>query len=98
RRRGPVSTRAPNPPMPNSRQPRTLESLRAEIDELDDRIHEALIQRAELSLAVREVKGGGGAALRPGREAAILRRLVERHRGALPGAVIVRLWREILAA
>jgi chorismate mutase-like protein len=84
--------------MPTTRKPKTLESLRAEIDALDDRIHEALIQRAELSLAVREVKGGGGAALRPGREAAILRRLVERHRGALPGAVIVRLWREILAA
>ena len=77
---------------------KTLESLRRSIDALDDGIHDALMKRAELSLEVGETKGGGGAALRPGREAAILRRLVARHAGPLPSAVVVRLWREILAA
>ena len=77
---------------------KSLDALRRDIDALDDRIHDALLRRAELSAAVRLAKGGDGPALRPGREAAILRRLVGRHRGALPPAVIVRLWREILAA
>ncbi len=77
---------------------KSLDALRRDIDALDDRIHDALLKRAELSAAVRAAKGGEGPALRPGREAAILRRLVQRHRGALPAAMIVRLWREILAA
>ena len=36
--------------------------------------------------------------MRPGREALILRRLVERHQGRCPRAVIVRMWREIMIA
>jgi hypothetical protein len=36
--------------------------------------------------------------LRPGREAAILRRLLARHSGNLPKASLVRIWREIMAA
>jgi chorismate mutase/prephenate dehydratase len=34
----------------------------------------------------------------PAREAEILRRLAARHRGALPFASVVRIWREMLAA
>jgi hypothetical protein len=37
-------------------------------------------------------------ALRPAREAAILRRLLARHKGGLPPGVLVRIWREIIAA
>ena len=37
-------------------------------------------------------------ALRPGREADILRRLLRRHRGHLPRRAVVRVWRELLAA
>ena len=37
-------------------------------------------------------------ALRPGREAAILRRLLARHHGSLPRHALVRLWRELFAA
>lgn len=40
----------------------------------------------------------GGSFIRPGREAAILRRLVARHRGPLPAAVVVQLWRELMSA
>ena len=39
-----------------------------------------------------------GVALRPGREAAILRRLIARHDGLLPKQALVRVWRELLAA
>lgn len=77
---------------------KSLDDLRREIDALDDRIHDALIARAEISLAVRTVKGPGGPVFRPGREADVLRRLVGRHRGHLPPLVIVQLWREIMAA
>jgi len=49
------------------------------------------------------LKGNGGGSnrngiFRPGREALIIRRLVERHSGSLPRATIVRMWRELLSA
>jgi chorismate mutase / prephenate dehydratase len=84
----------------------TLEGLRGEIDEIDDALHDLLIRRAEVSHAIAKVKQPGalqgkGAimpALRPAREAAILRRLIARHRGDLPPRVLARIWREIIAA
>ena len=76
-----------------------LAALRAEIDTLDDAIHDLLMRRAEVvaRLAASRTKGNGPA-IRPGREAVILRRLLSRHRGALPRAALVRLWRELLGA
>jgi chorismate mutase/prephenate dehydratase len=88
------------------RQTGTLEELRHEIDEIDDALHDLLIRRAEVSQAIakvkqpmaREGKGELVPALRPAREAAILRRLLARHQGELPPQVLVRIWREIIAA
>lgn len=76
----------------------SLEEIRRQIDALDERIHDALIARAQLAAQVRAAKGAGGATLRPGREADILRRLVARNHGPLPAAVVVRIWREIMTA
>jgi len=82
----------------------TLEGLRDEIDKIDDALHDLLMRRAEVSHAIAKVKqpdGGpkaGTPALRPAREAAILRRLLARHKGELPPRVLVRIWREIIAA
>ena len=42
-------------------------------------------------------RSGKAAAFRPGREAAILRRLLARHTGKLPPQTLVRMWREMLA-
>lgn len=78
--------------------PATLDALRREIDEIDDAIQELLIRRTEVSRRVGMTKGPGIPAVRPAREAAVLRRLVARHRGSLPRAVLVRLWREIFSA
>ncbi len=75
-----------------------LASLRAELDRLDDAIQDLLIDRAEIVRRVATTKPPGGVALRPGREAAILRRLLARHHGTLPANSIVRIWRELLAA
>ena len=53
----------------------------------------------ELVERVQDAKQEGvGAIYRPGREAAVLRRLAARHDGSLPLAVIVRLWRELMSA
>lgn len=83
----------------------TLEGLREEIDKIDDALHDLLMRRAEVSHAIAKVKqpdvgakGGSVPALRPAREAAILRRLLARHKGDLPPRVMVRIWREIIAA
>lgn len=72
-----------------------LAALRAELDRIDDGLHELLMQRARVVEQV--AKSGKRGAYRPGREASIIRRLLRRHRGALPPQTIVRLWRELLA-
>jgi chorismate mutase/prephenate dehydratase len=76
-----------------------LAALRAEIDTLDDAIHDLLMRRVGVvaRLAASRAKGKGPA-IRPGREAMILRRLLARHGGPLPRAGLVRLWRELLCA
>jgi chorismate mutase len=75
-----------------------LAALRAEIDRLDDLLHDTLMQRAAI---VSALAGSGlkrGAPYRPAREAQILRRLLARHRGRLPKQAVVGMWREMLAA
>lgn len=85
-------------PPPGDTPNADLTSLRAELDQLDDAIHDLLIRRAEVVQRVATTKPTGVVALRPGREAAILRRLLARHHGALPPQSIIRIWRELLAA
>lgn len=75
----------------------SLDELRRQIDAVDDAVHDLLMQRAEIVEAIRQAKGEQPIALHPGREADILRRLAARHRGRLPVAVLLRMWRELLA-
>ena len=75
----------------------SLDELRREIDAIDDRIHRELMRRTEVVARVAAVKGGGALALRPGREARILRQLAKRHRGPFPLPALFRMWRELLA-
>ncbi len=72
-----------------------LGALRARLDELDDKIHDLLMERARVVENV--ARSGKTAAFRPGREASILRRLLARHTGKLPARTLVRMWREMLA-
>ena len=79
----------------------TLDDLRHEIDEIDDKIHDLLMRRTEIVGRVGALKRRTDSpplALRPGREAEIIRRIVARHRGAFPAEVLVRIWREMLSA
>ena len=76
-----------------------LAAIRAEIDMLDDAMHELLRRRAAVVARMAESQAkAGGSALRPGREAQVLRRLLARHDGRLPARAVVRLWRDIFAA
>lgn len=72
-----------------------LATLRAELDRIDNAMHDLLMQRAQV--VERVAHSGKPAAFRPGREAAIIRRLVGRHHGALPKVSVFRIWRELLA-
>jgi chorismate mutase / prephenate dehydratase len=82
-----------------SAKPLDLADLRRHIDEIDDRMHDLLIERAEVVGKIAASKKDREVAFyQPGREATILRRLAARHRGALPFATVMRIWREILAA
>lgn len=76
-----------------------LDDARDDIDRIDDQLHDLLKQRAEVVARVADAKKGTSeAVIRPGREAAILRRLLARHGGTLPRAVIASIWRQIIAA
>jgi len=76
----------------------TLADLRQRIDEIDARVHDLLMDRTKIAQQIGALKGANTPRMRPGREAEVLRRLIARHRGDLPKALIVRIWREIFAA
>jgi len=75
-----------------------LATLRTEIDRIDDAIHDLLMDRAHVVEQVRAAKGAEGIKLRPGREAEVLRRLINRHTGPFPKGALVRIWREVMSA
>lgn len=85
---------------------KALADVRKEIDAIDDAIQDLLLKRTELVVEVAEAKAraasaagkGSFVAFRPAREAEVLRRVAARHEGRLPLRVLVRLWREIMAA
>ncbi len=84
-----------------TREPR-LDALRDEIDDVDDRIHDLLMRRAEIADLVgaskrRQALNGTPQLFRPAREARVLRRLLARHRGPLPRRVVQDVWRSIIA-
>ena len=57
------------------------------------------MERGEIIDRLIQVKArqGGGSAFRPGREAEMMRRLVQRHRGLLPLDTIEGIWRIIIS-
>jgi len=77
----------------------TLADLRAEIDRIDQGMHQLLIERGQIIDTLIKVKKtqDSGSAFRPAREAAMMRRLVERHHGILPLDTVESIWRVIIA-
>ena len=78
--------------------PGALQALRGELDRLDDELHDTLMRRAEVVAKVSALGVKGAVPVRPGREAAIIRRLLARHAGPLPLSGVARIWRELLNA
>ena len=87
--------------MPSIPQPATtppdLLALRREVDELDDALHDLVMRRAIVVEQVGNLAVKGRVALRPGREAAIVRRLLARHTGRFPPGRLVQMWRELIS-
>ena len=78
-----------------------LGSLRADIDAVDEQLHELLNRRARLAQSAGISKHKDGHTVdyyRPEREAEVLRRALERNPGPLRNEEIVRLFREIMSA
>ncbi len=80
--------------------PKAINKLRHEIDAIDDEMHDLLMRRVEIVAKVGALKDSvpGDLYVRPEREALLLRRLVRRHKGRFPAAVVARMWRELLAS
>src|SRR6201995_3686114 len=79
--------------------PPSLADLRKEIDAIDEGVHHLLLQRGDIIDRLISVKQTQevGSAFRPVREADMMRRLVERHRGILPRDTVESIWRVIIS-
>src|SRR5262244_965197 len=77
----------------------TLADLRREIDRIDEGMHRLLMERGEIidTLIATKKTAESGSAFRPAREADMMRRLVERHRGSLPLDTAEGIWRVIIS-
>jgi chorismate mutase len=77
----------------------SLAELRREIDRIDEALHGLLMERGEIIdrlIAVKQTQESGSA-FRPAREAEMMRRLVDRHRGILPLDTAESIWRVIIS-
>ncbi len=102
RDRGPDGVQNPVPILTMTPRPAdtpSLADLRAEIDRIDAEMHRLLIERSDIIDRLIRVKRTteSGSAFRPAREADMMRRLVERHRGILPLDTAESIWRVIIA-
>ncbi|MFN9849416.1 MAG: chorismate mutase [Alphaproteobacteria bacterium] len=78
----------------------SLDAVRQRIDALDTELLRLIDERASLARVVAAAKraagDGGKFGLRPGREAAILRRLISSERKAADDGLIVSVWQELI--
>jgi chorismate mutase len=79
--------------------PPSLADLRKDIDRIDEAMHRLLMERGDIIAALIATKKTQetGSAFRPAREADMMRRLVERHRGILPLDTVESIWRVIIS-
>ena len=76
-----------------------LGDLRKEIDRIDEQMHQLLMERGMIIDRLIAVKKSQetGSAFRPMREADMMRRLVQRHKGILPLDTVESIWRVIIS-
>ena len=80
-------------------EPPSLAELRREIDRIDEAMHGLLMERGEIIDRLIRAKQTqeSGSAFRPAREAEMMRRLVDRHKGILPLDTAESIWRVIIS-
>ena len=87
-------------PLVHAKSP-SLEAVRARIDEVDAALLRLVDERASLAREITEAKRAAGESdrfgLRPERETALLRRLIETPKESAGAALTVRLWRELIS-
>jgi chorismate mutase len=77
----------------------SLNELRQNIDRIDESVHRLLMERGDIIdrlIAVKQTQETGSA-FRPAREADMMRRLVDRHKGILPLDTVESIWRVIIS-
>ncbi|HKA78880.1 MAG TPA: chorismate mutase [Xanthobacteraceae bacterium] len=84
---------------PSRSETPSLADLRREIDRIDETMHGLLMERGDIIDRLISVKQTQetGSAFRPQREADMMRRLVDRHKGILPLDTAESIWRVIIA-
>src|SRR5580765_1282660 len=77
----------------------SLGDLRKDIDRIDEAMHGLLMERGQIIDRLISVKKTQetGSAFRPAREADMMRRLVQRHKGILPLDTAESIWRVIIS-
>ena len=81
---------------------KSLADIRQRIDQIDDALLALLAERIQAVDAVRATKAAvsvsAPTAMRPGREAQILRRLIAAREKDLPAGLVTRIWRELISS
>jgi chorismate mutase len=84
-----------------SASPQSLEDIRREIDRIDDATLKLIGERLAMVDRVRAIKNGTentrSSPMRPGREAMILRRLIEASKGEIPPELCFTVWRALIS-
>src|SRR5476651_2035000 len=95
----PINAAMSKPPKDPAPQAPSLGDLRKEIDRIDEAMHQLLMERGEIIDRLISVKKSQetGSAFRPVREAEMMRRLVQRHKGILPLDTVESIWRVIIS-
>ena len=79
-----------------------LQNIRNKIDSIDNKIHDLLIERAEIVEKVveekRKYKQANLVVYRPSREHEILVRIIQRHKGNLPEKSLINIWRNLISS
>lgn len=74
-----------------------VDQVRQRIDELDKTVHDLLMERAGLVQKIGEEKRKNNVEIvQPAREARLLRRLLDGHKGPLQEETLLRMWRELI--
>lgn len=78
---------------------REIDDIRRDIDSVDRQLHDLLMKRADLADEIGLIKRQSKTRIiHPDREAALIRKVLSRHKGKFPQGAIIAVWRQIVGA